>query len=199
MNRTAIYARTASPSETALDWQVQALQGLASYLSLNVTHIIRETASGLNFERPGLCELMDLVNAHDVDTILMKDLSRIGRDTPKVLAVVEEFDKHGVKLIIQGGDTVEIDDNPLLKYLRRFTSHPSLEVVLASTTELCPRCEKKEMSDRPAYIQARQADRQANLTVLRQIRDDPDSTPADRIEAIRLLIELEAKEYGKHI
>lgn len=55
------------------------------------------------------------------------------------------------------------------------------------------------MSDRPAYIQARQADRQANLTVLRQIRDDPDSTPADRIEAIRLLVELEAKEYGKHI
>ena len=55
------------------------------------------------------------------------------------------------------------------------------------------------MSDRPAYIQARQADKQANLTVLRQIRDDPDSTPADRIEAIRLLLELEAKEYGKHI
>ena len=55
------------------------------------------------------------------------------------------------------------------------------------------------MSDLPAYIRARQADRRANLTVLRQIRDDPDSTPADRIEAIRLLIELEAKEYGKHI
>lgn len=55
------------------------------------------------------------------------------------------------------------------------------------------------MSDRPAYIQARQADRQANLTVLRQIRDDPDGTPSDRMEAIRLLIELEAKEYGKHI
>ncbi len=55
------------------------------------------------------------------------------------------------------------------------------------------------MSDRTAYIQARQVDRQANLTVLRQIRDDPDSAPADRIEAIRLLIELEAKEYGKHI
>lgn len=135
MNRTAIYARTASPSETALDWQVQALQGLAATLNLNVTHIIRETASGLDFDRPGLNELMSLVENHEIDTILMTNLDRIGRDALKVLAVLEELDKHGVKLIIQGGDTVEIDDNPLLKYLRRFTLYPSLEVVLASTTE----------------------------------------------------------------
>ncbi len=135
MNRTAIYARTASPSETALDWQVQALQGLASYLSLNVTHIIRETASGLDFERPGLNKLMCLAKQHEIDTVLMTNLNRIGRDALKVLAVLEELEKHGIKLIIQGGDTVEVADNPLLKYLRRFTPHPSLEVVLASTTE----------------------------------------------------------------
>ena len=135
MNRTAIYARTASPSETALDWQVQALQGLAAMLNLNVTHIIRETASGLDFDRLGLNELMRLTQQHEIDTILMTNLDRIGRDALKVLAVIEELDKHGVKLIIQGGDTVEIDDNPLLKYLRRFTLHPCLEVVLASTTE----------------------------------------------------------------
>ena len=135
MNRTAIYARTASPNETALEWQVQALQGLASYLSLNVTHIIRETASGLVFERTGLHELMGLVEQHEIDTVLMTSLDRVGRGIPKVLAVLETLDKHGVKLIIQGGDTVEIDDNPLLKYLRRFTLHPCLEVVLASTTE----------------------------------------------------------------
>ena len=135
MNRTAIYARTASPNETALEWQAQALQGLASYLGLNVTHIIHETASGLDFERPGLNKLMRLAKQHEIDTILMTNLDRIGRDTPKVLAVLEELEKHGIKLIIQGGDTVEIDDNPLLKYLHRFTPHPSLEVVLASTTE----------------------------------------------------------------
>lgn len=135
MNRTAIYARTASPNETALGWQVQALQGLASYLGLNVTHIIREAASGLDFKRQGLNELMCLTKQHEIDTILMTNLDRIGRDTPKVLAVLEELDKLGAKLIIQGGDTVEIDDNPLLKYLRRFTLYPSLEVVLASTTE----------------------------------------------------------------
>ena len=135
MNRTAIYARTACPNETARERQVQVLQGLAAMLNLNVTHIIRETASGLDFDRPGLNELMRLTQQHEIDTILMTNLDRIGRDALKVLAVIEELDKHGVKLIIQGGDTVEIDDNPLLKYLRRFTLYPSLEVVLASTTE----------------------------------------------------------------
>ena len=135
MNRTAIYARTASPSETALDWQVQALQGLAATLNLNVTHIIRETASGLDFDRPGLNELMRLTQQHEIDTILMTNLDRIGRDALKVLAILEGLESHGVKLIIQGGDTLEADDNPLLKYIRRFTPHPTLEVVLASTTE----------------------------------------------------------------
>ena len=134
MNRTAIYARTASPSETALDWQVQALQGLASYLDLNVTHIIREADSGLNFERPGLNKLMCLAKQHEIDTVLMTNLNRIGRDTPKVLAVLEELDKHGVKLLIQGGDTVETS-NSLCALLHHFIPQPSLEVVLASTTE----------------------------------------------------------------
>ena len=134
MSRTAIYARTDIRNETALNWQVQVLQGLAANLGLNVTYTIRETASGLNFERQGLCELMGLVKANEVDTILMKDLARIGRDIPKVIAVLEELDKHGIKLLILGGDTVEAS-NPLCTLLRRFTPYPTLEVVLASTTE----------------------------------------------------------------
>ena len=100
MNCTAIYARTAHPNETALNWQVQVLQGLAAILGLNVTHIIRETASGRASKRQGLNELMGLVKHHEIGTILMTNLSRIGRDTLKVLAILEELESHGVKLII---------------------------------------------------------------------------------------------------
>ena len=134
MNRTAIYARTDIRNETALNWQVQVLQGLAANLGLNVTRIIRETASGLDFERQGLNELMGLVEQHEIDTVLMTNLDRVGRDALNVLAVLEALDNHGVKLIIQGGDTVEVN-NPLLALLHRFAPHSSLEVVLASTTE----------------------------------------------------------------
>ena len=135
MNRTAIYARTACSNKTALTWQVQVLQGLAAKLDLDVTHIICEKASGLDFNRHGLHKLICLAERHEIDTVLMTNLDRIGRDALKALDVLEELESHGVKLIIQGGDTVEVADNPLLKYLRRFTPHPSLEVVLASTTE----------------------------------------------------------------
>lgn len=116
MNRTAIYARAACPNGAELNRQVQVLQGL-------------------NFERQGLRELIGLAERHEIDTVLMTDLTRIGRDALKVLAVLETLDKRGVKLLIQGGDTVAVDDNPLLKCLRRFTPHPSHEVVLASTAE----------------------------------------------------------------
>lgn len=134
MNRTVIYARTACPNEAALDWQVQVLQGLAATLNLNVTHIIRETASGLDFKRQGLNELMRHAKNHKIDTILMTNLDRIGRDTLKVLAVLEELNSHGVKLLIQGGDTVETS-NSLCALLHHFIPQPSLEVVLASTAE----------------------------------------------------------------
>lgn len=134
MNHTVIYARTAIRNETALNWQVQVLQGLAANLGLNVTRIIRETDCGLDFERAGLHELMGLVEQHEIDTILMTNLDRIGRDALEVLDVLEALDNHGIKLIIQGGDTVETG-NPLYALLHRFVPHPSLEVVLASTTE----------------------------------------------------------------
>ena len=133
MNRTLIYTRTACPNDAALNWQVQVLQGLAANLGLNVTHIVRETDCGLDFERAGLHELMGLVEQHEKDTVLMTNLDRIGRDAPKVLAVLEELDKHGIKLIIQGGTSET--SSPLLALLHRFTPHPSLKVAIVSTTE----------------------------------------------------------------
>ena len=60
-------------------------------------------------------------------TVLMTALTRIGRDALKVLVVLETLDKHDVKLIIQGGDMAEGDDNPLIKCLRRFNPRPSLD------------------------------------------------------------------------
>ena len=94
---------------------------------LECNAIIREIASGLDFDRPGLHELMRLVMHYEIDTILMANLDRIGRYSLKVFAVLEVLDNHGVKLIIQSGDTAEVDDNPLPKSLRRFTAHQAFE------------------------------------------------------------------------
>lgn len=111
------------------------MQGLAASLHLNVTHTICETASSLDFDRPGLQKLMRLSEHHEIDTVIMTNLDRISLDALKVLAVFEALDSHGIRLIIQGSDTAEAEDNPLIKFMRRFTPHSTLEVVLASTTE----------------------------------------------------------------
>ena len=40
-------------------------------------------------------------------------------------------------------------------------------------------------------IRERRAEREAQLRALRKIRDDPNAAPGERLEAIKLLLELE--------
>ena len=53
----------------------------------------------------------------------MKDLARIGRDIPKVIDVLEELNKYGITLIIQGGDTVETS-NPTMHFITPLYTAP---------------------------------------------------------------------------
>ena len=39
------------------------------------------------------------------------------------------------------------------------------------------------------------AERAAQVSALRQIRDDPNTTPGERLEAVKLLLEMENKGY----
>ena len=39
-------------------------------------------------------------------------------------------------------------------------------------------------------------EREAQIEALRQIRDDPQATPGERLEAVKLLLELEKRDEG---
>ena len=39
---------------------------------------------------------------------------------------IEALDSHGIRLIIQGSDTAEAEDNPLIKFMCRFTPHSKM-------------------------------------------------------------------------
>lgn len=72
--------------------------------------------SGYNFERPGFKEMMQDVENGKIDTIIAKDLSRIGRHNAKVLLLIESMREAGKRLILveegSGGfDTLEDDDD----------------------------------------------------------------------------------------
>lgn len=55
--------------------------------------------SGLRFDRPGFTAMMKEVEKGNVDTIILKDLSRLGRDYLKVWQYMEILRQKGVRLI----------------------------------------------------------------------------------------------------
>lgn len=46
----------------------------------NIQHFSDDGYSGTNFERPAFKQLLDKIEAGNVDTIIVKDMSRFGRD-----------------------------------------------------------------------------------------------------------------------
>jgi DNA invertase Pin-like site-specific DNA recombinase len=69
--------------------------------------------SGTNFNRPGWQKLIDEVEAGAVSTLILKDLSRMGRDYLRVGLFMEMFRDKGVRLIAinDGVDTANGEDD----------------------------------------------------------------------------------------
>lgn len=59
-----------------------------------------DNISGYTFERPGMKQLIADIDAGLVDTVLAKDLSRIGRHNAKVLLLIEDFKERNIRLIL---------------------------------------------------------------------------------------------------
>ena len=55
--------------------------------------------SGTRFDRPGFTAMMEEVVAGNVEAIIVKDMSRLGRDYLKVGQIMEILRQRGVRLI----------------------------------------------------------------------------------------------------
>lgn len=62
-------------------------------------HFTDDGISGTTFERPEFKQMMNAVHDGEVDTIIIKDMSRLGRDYLVVGQLREVFRKQGVRLI----------------------------------------------------------------------------------------------------
>lgn len=56
-------------------------------------------------------------------------------------------------------------------------------------------CKRNTQARRERHERER-AERAAQISALRLVRDDPSSTPAERMRAVELLVELERKGYS---
>ena len=79
----------------------------------NPTHFTDDGVSGTRFDRPGFLAMMEEVEAGRVEAIIIKDMSRLGRDYLKVGQVMEILRQRGVRLIAinDGVDSLKGDDD----------------------------------------------------------------------------------------
>jgi len=84
----------------------------------NPTHFTDDGISGTRFDPPGFTAMMKEVEARRVGTIILKDLSRLGRDYLKVGQIMEILRQRGVRLIaINDGVDSANGDNDFTLFL----------------------------------------------------------------------------------
>lgn len=103
-NTAVIYARVSSVSDrqnTAR--QVADLNRYAALSGMEVVSTFEEHISGAkkNDERPVLCECLDYCEANNVDTLLLSELSRLGRNVWEVQENVRRCMASGLNVYFQ--------------------------------------------------------------------------------------------------
>ena len=116
---TPLYERLSRDDElqgesNSISNQKQMLEDFARRKGLpNPTHFTDDGISGTRFDRPGFLAMMEEVEAGRVEAIVIKDMSRLGRDYLKVGQVMEVLRQRGVRLIAinDGVDSLKGDDD----------------------------------------------------------------------------------------
>ncbi|HGI9089876.1 TPA: DUF4368 domain-containing protein [Streptococcus agalactiae] len=102
---TALYGRLSRDDElegesNSIVNQKKILEEYASKNNLtNIIHFTDDGISGTQFDRPGFMEMMNGVNTGNIGCIIVKDMSRLGRDYLKVGQCMEILRQKGVRLI----------------------------------------------------------------------------------------------------
>lgn len=122
--KVVIYGRVSSTNGSQdYQRQINDLTRFSTQNNYEVTKIFAEQISGAkkNSERPALMELIDFVNANDIDKVLVTELSRLGRDTLQTLQTIELLNQNKISLYIQNYNietlTPDKEINPMSQFL----------------------------------------------------------------------------------
>lgn len=100
MMKAIIYCRVSTnkeTQETSLKRQEEELTQLASRYQFEIEAIIKEQASGYDYERDGILDLLERIKDDQVQAVLIQDETRLGRGNAKV-AILHCILKEGIKL-----------------------------------------------------------------------------------------------------
>lgn len=123
MNKKAvIYARVSSVGDRQdTERQVEDLTRYAAAAGLEIVAVYREKASGAKEDREVLAECLESLKGGGAGTLLLAELSRLGRNVRKILDVTDDLTKAGINIHILdlNIDTLLPDgkENPVAKML----------------------------------------------------------------------------------
>ena len=124
MKRVVLFCRVSSTNDRQnYDRQINDLTQLATTLNYQVEDVFAEKVSGAkkNMERKELLKMIEFVNSHQIDKVLVTELSRLGRDTLQVLQTLEVLNQNLISLYIQNYNietlTPEKEINPMSQFL----------------------------------------------------------------------------------
>ena len=102
---TALYERLSSDDDlqgesNSIVNQKKLLEGYARKNGFkNAVHFTDDGVSGTRFDRAGLNQMLEEIEADRVETLIIKDMSRLGRDYLRVGLFMETLRERGIRLI----------------------------------------------------------------------------------------------------
>lgn len=151
-NTAAIYARVSSTTDRQnTERQVIDLKAYADRSNLKLVNVFEEHISGAkkNTERPVLMDCIDYCKENHVGTLLVSELSRLGRNTFEVLATVRDLVECRINVYFQREQMHLLDTN----------GKPSMFTpILIATLGTCAEMERENIqyrlnSGRRVYIE----------------------------------------------
>ena len=151
-NTAAIYARVSSTSDRqSTERQVKDLTDYANRNNLKPVKVYEEHVSGAkkNEDRPVLIDCLNYCKSNHISTLLVSELSRLGRNTFEVLTTVKELIECHINVYLQKENMSLLDDS----------GKPSLFTpILVATLGTCAEMERENIyyrlnSGRRLYIE----------------------------------------------
>jgi putative DNA-invertase from lambdoid prophage Rac len=105
--RAALYCRV-STADQSCERQERDLTAFAQRAGYEVVGIYKETTSGVKLNRAERSKVMALVQARQLDAVLVTELSRWGRSTTDLLATLRELEARRVSLVALNGMTFDL-------------------------------------------------------------------------------------------
>jgi DNA invertase Pin-like site-specific DNA recombinase len=100
IKRVWIYCRIDATEDThgSLKGQKKELFDYAEQLGIAVVGSSEDIGSGLNFDRSGLAEVLEAAETGKMDVLIIKNLSRLGRDTTKTIELIKKLTEKGIHI-----------------------------------------------------------------------------------------------------